>query len=80
MTPDELRTRRKALRLSQTALAEALGVTQHTVSRWERGKMAIRAPRSVWLDQGMQRIEQERKPKRRRATAARPQTDGEGEP
>lgn len=80
MTPDELRARRKALGLSQTKLAEALGATQHTVSRWERGKMAITGPRSVWLDLEMQRVERERKPRRRRprSAAGRP-GPGEGE-
>jgi transcriptional regulator with XRE-family HTH domain len=66
MTPDELRQRRKALRLSQRKLAEALGVTQHTVSRWEEGKITLTAPRSLWLDVEMRRIE--RQPKRRRAS------------
>lgn len=65
MTPDELRARRKALGLSQQRLAEAIGVTQHTISRWEEGKMRMDAPRSLWLDVEMQRVE--RKPKRRRA-------------
>jgi transcriptional regulator with XRE-family HTH domain len=76
MTPDEFRARRKALRLSQTALAEALGVTQHTVSRWEQGKMAITAPRSVWLDLEMKRVERERTPRRR--APRRPRAAQEG--
>ena len=65
MTPEELRARRKALRLSQQKLAEALGVTQHTISRWEEGKMTLSAPRSLWLDVEMKRVERERKPHRR---------------
>jgi len=67
MTPDELRTRRKALRFSQQGLAEALGVTQHTVSRWEEGKIALTAPRSFWLDAEMKRIERKAHPPKRRA-------------
>lgn len=80
MTPDELRARRKALRLSQVKLAEALGVTQHTVSRWEEGKMQLSAPRSLWLDVEMKRIERERRERRRRpaADAPAPTADEEG--
>jgi transcriptional regulator with XRE-family HTH domain len=33
---------RKALGLTQTALAELVGVRQATVARWERGDMAPR--------------------------------------
>ena len=66
MTPEELRKRRLALSLSQVKLAEALGVTQHTVSRWEEGKIRLTAPRSLWLDVEMKRIERERRPRRRR--------------
>jgi len=66
LTPEELRARRKALRLSQVKLAEALGVTQHTVSRWEEGKIKLTAPRSLWLDVEMKRIERERRPRKRR--------------
>jgi transcriptional regulator with XRE-family HTH domain len=69
VTPEELRQRRKALGLSQRRLAEALGVTQHTVSRWEEGKIALTAPRSMWLDAEMKRVERERRPKRRRRPA-----------
>ena len=45
---DELRARRKALGLSQVALAERLGVTATTVARWERGEMAP-AWSMLWL-------------------------------
>lgn len=65
MTPEDLRARRKALGLSQQKLAEALGVTQHTVSRWEEGKMKLSAPRSLWLDVEMKRVEREQRRKRK---------------
>jgi transcriptional regulator with XRE-family HTH domain len=73
LTPDELRARRNALGLSQQKLAEALGVTQHTISRWEEGKMKITAPRSVWLDLEMKRVERESRSKRR---DRRPRAEG----
>lgn len=76
MTPDELRTRRKALRLSQVKLAEALGVTQHTISRWEEGKMKLSAPRSLWLDVEMKRVERERRTRRRSRLAPSPGAAG----
>lgn len=57
MTPEELRSRRKALHLSQAELAQALGVTQNTISRWEVGSMKMDGPRSLWLDVEMQRLE-----------------------
>lgn len=57
MTPEDLRERRKRLGLSQRELAEAFGVTQHTISRWEEGKIRITAPRSLWLDTEMKRVE-----------------------
>lgn len=41
MTPTELIARREALGLSQTTLADALGVKQNTVSGWETGKRGI---------------------------------------
>lgn len=82
MTPEELRQRRKELGLSQRKLAEAIGVTQHTVSRWEEGKMKLSAPRSLWLDVEMKRVEREQRPRRRRTaphrrTSARRRCDGE---
>jgi transcriptional regulator with XRE-family HTH domain len=39
---EELRARRRALRLSQTALAAALNVAPNTVARWERGEAQAR--------------------------------------
>jgi predicted ATPase/DNA-binding XRE family transcriptional regulator len=55
VTPTELRVRRDALGLSQTALARALGVASNTVARWERGERPIRSPELVGL--ALQRLE-----------------------
>lgn len=41
MTPEELVAHRKALRMTQQALADALGVHQVTVARWETGAREI---------------------------------------
>ena len=81
MTPEELRQRRLQLDLSQAELAALTNppTTQHTISRWEEGKIKLTAPRSLWLDVEMKRIERERRrkqkptPKRkgRRTTARR---------
>ncbi len=43
MEPVQFTARRNALRLSQAAIATALGVDQATVSRWESGKARIPA-------------------------------------
>jgi transcriptional regulator with XRE-family HTH domain len=40
MTPQEIRSNRKRLGLSQAELGERVGVSQVTVSNWERGKTA----------------------------------------
>src|SRR5579859_1400574 len=47
MLPGDLRERRLRLRLSQAALAEALGVARNTVARWERNELEIRHPELV---------------------------------
>lgn len=47
MTPADLLKRRKNLSLTQTQLAEYLGVTPNTVARWERGELGIRRPRML---------------------------------
>jgi DNA-binding transcriptional regulator YiaG len=57
MTPDELRTRRVALNLTQAELAEALGLRQHHISRWESGAVAITKMRAVWLGQKLSALE-----------------------
>ena len=44
MTGDELQRIRKRLRLTQTGLAERLGVSSNTVARWERDEVPIREP------------------------------------
>lgn len=41
MTGQEFAALRKAVRLSSQGLAEAMGVHKTTVSRWERGHLAI---------------------------------------
>ena len=41
MTPDELRAWRVAHRMSQPALADALGVHWQTVAHWEQGQRSI---------------------------------------
>ena len=44
MNPSELRAKRQLLRMSQVALANALGVSSNTIARWERGEMKIARP------------------------------------
>lgn len=41
MTGEQVRSKRRALGIEQTELAEALGINPHTVSRWERGASKI---------------------------------------
>jgi transcriptional regulator with XRE-family HTH domain len=42
MTGPELKQRRQRLGLSQRALADKMGVTTRSVSRWETGQVSIR--------------------------------------
>lgn len=87
MTPEELRQRRLQLGLSQVELAALTDppTTQHTISRWEEGKIKLTAPRSLWLDREMKRIERERRrkqkptPKKRSRRAARQGAGDDGE-
>lgn len=44
MTPDELRSRRAKLGLTQAELASALGRPLATVRNWEQGRRAIEFP------------------------------------
>ncbi len=41
MTGKQIATRRKALGLTQVALARLLGVAGNTVARWERGEVSF---------------------------------------
>lgn len=47
LTPDALKRRRKALKLTQAELADHLGVESNTVARWERGEMAMALPNGI---------------------------------
>ena len=68
MTPDEIKDRRRRLGLTQAELASALGVHVDTVNGWERGRIALTAPRSLWLDVEMAKLKRKpARPKRRRA-------------
>jgi transcriptional regulator with XRE-family HTH domain len=49
MDGEELRRRRDALGMSQEQLADALGVYQTTITRWETGGREIRHPRILAL-------------------------------
>lgn len=44
MTPADLKAARLALGLSQTAMAERLGIPRNTWHRWERGSVAVEKP------------------------------------
>jgi transcriptional regulator with XRE-family HTH domain len=57
MTPNELKARRERLNLSQAALAEAIKVRQHHLSRWETGSVPITEIRAAWLEQELRRLE-----------------------
>lgn len=53
MTPDEFRTARKSLGLTQHALAEALRMGKwgfQTVAKWEKGEAPIPGPVSVAIE------------------------------
>lgn len=58
MSGAELREKRRALRLTQQQLAEALGVEKNTVARWERGELRPQSPRMLRL--ALIGLEQER--------------------
>ena len=44
MNSSEIKSLRKRLRLTQKALADAIGVRSNTVARWERGELGISLP------------------------------------
>lgn len=68
MTPDEIKTRRKQLDLTQAELAAALGVHRDTVQGWEKGRIKLTEPRSFWLDAEMAKLK--RKPGRPKKSKA----------
>lgn len=49
MNGQELRRLRLTAGHSQETLAEALGVPQQSISRWETGRVAITESRAKWL-------------------------------
>jgi transcriptional regulator with XRE-family HTH domain len=53
MTPDNLRTARKALGLTQRGLAEALRMGKwgwQTISKWENGSVPVPGPAQVAIE------------------------------
>lgn len=44
MTPAEVRAARKALGLSQVAMAQAVGVSPRTITHWEAGSRNVPEP------------------------------------
>ena len=62
MTRENFLRLRRAIGLSQVALAAQLGVHEMTVSRWERGTVPIPEP----VAQLMTRLATEKKPKKRK--------------
>jgi DNA-binding transcriptional regulator YiaG len=44
MTPAEVRAARKALGLSQVAMAQVVGVTPRTITHWEAGSRNVPEP------------------------------------
>jgi DNA-binding transcriptional regulator YiaG len=62
VTPTELKRIREALGLTQEGLAESLGVTKGTVSRWEAGLRGIPEPAARLAE----RLRNERRAKRKR--------------
>jgi DNA-binding transcriptional regulator YiaG len=59
VTPEQFKGARDALGLTQTAMAQRLGVHPMTVSKWERGLAAIPIPVekliSLWVKAGKPR-------------------------
>src|SRR5262245_17315871 len=59
MEPGELRSRRRALGLTQAALARTLGVAPNTLARWERGELSVGNP--VLIGIALERLERPRR-------------------
>ena len=74
MTPAELAERRRALGLSQYALAAALGVNRSTVKRWEDGAFQGEAI-PPWLALALAGLEQRRQTEQRDAEPAERETE-----
>jgi len=51
ITPDEIRGIRKRAELTQTELAERLGVTRDAVASWEIGRARPRGPAEILIRQ-----------------------------
>lgn len=62
MTKNELKQARSALEMTQTELAQEVGVTQNTVARWEMGVRGIPEPAARLIG----RLLTERRPKKRK--------------
>ena len=69
--PSEMKSRRKALGLTQVEFAGEIGVNPITVSRWETGARNISEVRALWLDTKLRELE-----RRQRRRAPRAATGG----
>lgn len=72
MNGKKLRERRERLGLTKAQLADKLGKTPHTVSRWERGQ--IRFGHAGWLDWRLGKIEAEKSESERAEAKGRART------
>ncbi len=72
MMGEELTRRRRALRLSQVALAGELGVHPMTVSRWERGARTMDVAWSTVVTQRLGALERDKQRRERRARRDQP--------
>ena len=78
MNSDEILRRRTALNLTQQQLADAVGVHQITVHRWEAGKSTPSGLALRLLEETLERLEkdQARRAARRADYAARTRQNG----
>ena len=60
--PDELKRVRARLGLTQTQLADRLGVTQNTVARWEMGDRRITEPMGRLIERIAKEVKAKWKP------------------